>query len=325
MQRFRYRLRLHARALLLAIGLVSGIGIQLRAHDVPEEIDLQAFVKPEGSDLQVLLRVPLLAVADTNMPKDGPGYLAMRYLDPSLREAANQVATGVIFLENDERLSQFEMAAARISLPSDRSFDTYEGALARVHGPKLPDTTQLFYNQGYLDLELRSPIHSAGSQFGIQVLMSHGLANRTVTFVNYLRPDGQLHAFRLLDQTDVVHLDPSWQQAVRVFVSKGFFRFLEGIDHLLFVIVLALPFRRVRDFMSPTASVAVAHTLTLTFAAFGAIPASSWFEALISTLIALSIVYVAIEDATGLNLRKRSVVAFGFGLVHGFGFAFAFR
>ena len=310
---------------LLAAALVLGVQAALRAHDVPDEIDIQAYVKPQGANLQVLLRVPLLAVTDTNLPKDSTGYLAMRYLDPALGETANQIATGILFLESNDRLSQFEMAGARISLPSDRSFDTYGGALTHVRGPKLPDSTQLYYNQGYLDLELVYPIRAEADEFAIQVLLSRGLANRTVTFVNYLRPDGHTSAFKLLDQTDVVRLDPTWQQAVGVFVTTGFFRFLDGLAHLLFIIVLALPYRRVRDVIVPMASFAVAHTLTLTLAACGVMPSGSWFPLLIGAVIACSIFYVAIEDAVGAGLRKRWMVAFGFGLAHGFGFAFAFR
>jgi len=318
-------LRGFARRLAISALILLSLGGVVRAHDVPDEIDLQTWVKPDGAALQVLLRVPLLAVADVNMPKDGPGYLAMRYLDPSLREAANQISTGVIFLEDNERLSEFELSGARISLPSDRSFDTYESALAHVRGPKLPDSTQLYYNQGYLDLELHYRIRSATNEFGVQVLLARGLANRTVTFVNYVRPDGQLRAFRLLDQTGLVKLDPTWAQAGAAFVSKGFFRFLDGIDHLLFIVMLALPFRRVRDIVWPIASFAIAHTLTLTLAAFGAAPASTWFATLVAVLIAFSIVYVAIENSIGVNLRRRWIVAFAFGIVHGFGFAFAFR
>ena len=318
----------HSRALLtraLAVALLFlGTQAALRAHDVPEEIDIQSYVKVQGSNLQVVLRVPLLAITDTNLPKDGTGYLAMPYLDPALGEAANQISTGILFLEHDERLQQFGVASARISLPSDKSFDSYDAAVAHVRGPKLPDSTQLYYNQGYLDLELLYPIQSWSGEFGVQVLLSRGLANRTVTFVNYVRPDGRISAFRLVDQTGIVHLDPSWIQAVRVFVADGFFRFLDSLDHLLFLIVLALPYRRIRDLVPPVASFAVAHTITLTLAGLGFMPSGPWFSVCISMLIALSIVYVAIEDALGANLRRRWMVAFGFGLVHGFGFAFAF-
>src|SRR5262249_44899549 len=200
---------------------------------------------------------------------------------------------------------EFALSDARISLPSDRSFDTYEGALGHVRGPKLPDSTQLYYNQGFLDLELHYPIRSAASEFGLQVLLARGLANRTVTFVNYVRPDGRLRAFRLLDQTDLVRLDPTWVQAASVFISKGFFRFLDGIEHLLFIVMLVLPFRRVRDVVKPIVAFAVAHTLTLTLAAFGAGPSSTWFGTLVTMLIAFSIVYVAIENAVGMNLQRR--------------------
>src|SRR6476469_8706527 len=102
---------------VLAVALLL-VGAQplMRAHDVPNEVVVQTYLKPAGTQLQVLLRIPLLAVTDTNLPKDGTGYLAMAYLEPALREAANQIAAGIVFLENDDRLSQFEMAGARIWL-----------------------------------------------------------------------------------------------------------------------------------------------------------------------------------------------------------------
>src|SRR6266550_894218 len=151
-----------ARVLGMAWLCLAGQAL-VRAHDVPDEIVIRTYLKPDATRLQVLLRIPLLAVTETNLPKDGTGYLAMPYLDPALQDAANQIASGIVFLENGDRLSQFRMTGGRISLPSDKSFDTYEGAVARVRGPKLPNDTQLFYNQGYLDLELTYPIQSANS------------------------------------------------------------------------------------------------------------------------------------------------------------------
>jgi hypothetical protein len=313
-----------ARALGIMLAVLACQAL-LHAHDVPDEIVIQSYLKPDAGRLQVLLRIPLLAVTDTNLPKNGTGYLAMPYLDPALRDAANQIAAGIVFLEKDERLSQFELANARISLPSDKSFDTFSGALSHVRGPKLPDSTQLYYNQGYLDLELSYPIQSPSSEFGIEMLLGKGLANRIVTLVTFVRPDGALRSFRLLDQSGIVRLDPSLLQTARVFLSTGFFKFVEALDPLLFIIVLALPYRRARDLVVPVAAFAVAHTLTLMLASIGFMPLNAWFSTLIGALMALSIVYVAIEDALGVNLRRRWMVAFAFGLVHGFGFAFAFH
>jgi hypothetical protein len=109
-----------------------------------------------------------------------------------------------------------------------------------------------------------------------------------------------------------------------VFLTTGFFRFLDGVDHLLFIVVLALPYRRVRDLVGAVAAFALAHTLTLVLASIGFMPSGAFFATAVGALIALSILYVAIEDAIDVNLKRRWMVAFGFGLVHGFGFAFAF-
>ena len=50
-----------------------------------------------------------------------------------------------------------------------------------------------------------------------------------------------------------------------------------------------------------------------------------WFPPLIETLIALSIVYMALENIVAPRLRRRWLITFGFGLVHGFAFSFALR
>jgi hypothetical protein len=311
------------------------------AHDIPDEIAVQSYVKPEQGRLQVLLRVPLLAVAEANLPKDGTGYLALAYVDTALREAANQISNGIVFLEGDERLTRYEMANARISLPSDRSFDSFEGALARVRGARLPDATQVYYNQGFLDLELHFAIRSQDSPFSMRVLFGRGLANRTATYINFIRPDGGVRAFRIHDDTPLVRLDPQAHQAAWVFLKAGFYRFLDGLDHLLFVIVLALPFRRVRDLVKPFAAFAIAHSITLGLAAFGLTTVDTWFAPTIGALIALSLVYVAIENGIGTPstalsagpstslrasaLKHRWVVALVFGLFHGLGFAIALQ
>jgi hypothetical protein len=318
-----------AAALVLALTLQAA----LVAHDIPDEIVVQAYLRPQQSQLQVLLRIPLLAISDANLPKDGTGYLAMPYVEPALREAANQISNGIVFLEGDERLARYDMANARISLPSDRSYDTYEGALARVRGARLPETTQIYYNQGFLDLELHYPIRSDTSPFSMRVLFGRGLANRTATYINFIRPDGAVRAFRIHDDTPLVRLDPKAHQAGWVFLKAGFYRFLDGLDHLLFVIVLAVPFRRARDLVKPFAAFAIAHSITLMLAAFGLARMDTWFAPTIGALIALSLVYVSVENAiaspsTPLRaaiLRHRWMVALVFGLFHGLGFAIALQ
>src|SRR5205807_9349302 len=64
---------------------------------------------------------------------------------------------------------------------------------------------------------------------------------------------------------------------------------------------------------------------TLVSSAYELVPDARWFPPLIETLIAASIVYTALENIVSVRLRRRWAIAFGFGLVHGFGFSFALR
>jgi HupE / UreJ protein len=73
-------------------------------------------------------------------------------------------------------------------------------------------------------------------------------------------------------------------------------------------------------------SFTVAHSITLIASAFDLAPGALWFPPLIETLIATSIVDMALENIVGItNVRRRWVITFCFGLVHGFGFSFALK
>jgi hypothetical protein len=70
-------------------------------------------------------------------------------------------------------------------------------------------------------------------------------------------------------------------------------------------------------------SFTIAHSITLIASALGLAPNALWFPPLIETLIALSIVFMEFENIIGAKLQRRWMIAFGFGLIHGFGFSFA--
>jgi hypothetical protein len=108
-------------------------------------------------------------------------------------------------------------------------------------------------------------------------------------------------------------------------VELGFLHILDGIDHLLFLLCLVIPFRRLRPLVAIVTSFTVAHSITLIGSSAGLAPAGLWFAPFIETLIALSIVYMAFENIVGARLERRWVLAFGFGLIHGFGFSFFLR
>ena len=93
-----------------------------------------------------------------------------------------------------------------------------------------------------------------------------------------------------------------------------------------------IPFRRLRPLVIIVTSFTVAHSISLIASAFGFVPDALWFPPLIETLIAVTIVYMALENivyaAMGTlagDVSRRWIIAFAFGLVHGFGFSFALR
>jgi hypothetical protein len=105
-------------------------------------------------------------------------------------------------------------------------------------------------------------------------------------------------------------------------VVLGFEHILDGIDHLLFLFCLVVPFRSFWALVPIVTSFTVAHSITLIAASLGLAPNALWFPPLIETLIALSIVFMAFDNILGATLNRRWLIAFGFGLVHGFGFSF---
>ncbi len=288
--------RRSARCVLATTVAALMLFASLSAHDVPDEIILQSYVKPEAGTLQVLLRVPLTAVVDADLPKNGPGYLAMPYLDPALTAAATQILGGVQFFEEEQPLPHPALNNVRISLPSDRSFDSYERALSVVRGPRLPNDTQVFYNQGFLDFEVAAPIRSSESRFSMRVLFGRGLAARTANHITFIRPDGGVRSFRTHDDTSLIRLDPRIHEAVSMFLATGFYRLIEGLDHLLFVVLLALPFQRARDLVKPFAAFAIGHVVTTVPAAAGLIAVAPWFVPTAGALMAVSVVYLSIEN-----------------------------
>ncbi len=105
------------------------------------------------------------------------------------------------------------------------------------------------------------------------------------------------------------------------YARHGVHHILTGFDHLLFVSALVLAALGLWDLARVVAAFTLAHSLTLTLAVLGVVRLPS---SVVEPLIAASIVFVAVENVawpTRTRGRARLAVAFGFGLVHGLGFA----
>nr|WP_235190179.1 HupE/UreJ family protein [Sulfitobacter mediterraneus] len=109
-------------------------------------------------------------------------------------------------------------------------------------------------------------------------------------------------------------------QAFMSYIPVGFDHILpKGLDHILFVLGLFFLSIRLRPLIWQVSAFTLAHTVTLALGALGwvSVPGE-----IVEPLIAASIVYVAIENVFASKLNAwRPLVIFGFGLLHGLGFA----
>ncbi len=347
-------------ALLVAlVALVWLAGASLSGHDIPNDVTVQALLKPDGQFLRLLVRVPLQAMRDMDYPKPAGAtntdLLDLARADSTLRDAATLWVSDYLDLyENGAKLPSPRVASVRAELQSDKSFASYDEAMARLVAPIAPAQTEFFWSQGLLDVLFEYPIHSDQSRFSIEPRLAR-LGLRTLTVLRFLPPGGAVQAFEFQGDPGLVQLDPTWSQAARQFVARGFRQTLGGSGMLLFVACLVIPFRRGPSLAALMTAFVTAHSIALIASAYALAPDQLWFPPLVDTLLAAAIVYLAVENLVLANvqkepqrpqrpqsqdisaisansavfslsaLRRRWLATFGFGLFYGFGFSFVLR
>jgi hydrogenase/urease accessory protein HupE len=190
-------------------------------------------------------------------------------------------------------------------------------------------TTQITLPQGLRSEDAyveRWKISRHGGLAG-QTLSIDGIAGGvTDVIVRIERRDGTSQVERLLPQRPqfTVKGASGTAEVAASYLILGVQHILGGVDHLLFVLALLLIVRGGKRIFATITAFTVAHSITLVAATLG------WVHVPgppVEAMIALSIVFVAAEivhglrGRPGLTARAPWVVAFSFGLLHGFGFA----
>ena len=163
---------------------------------------------------------------------------------------------------------------------------------------------------------------------GKAILFSKLSETRIDVLARLVRLDGSVQLERIIpvDPRFVVKPSPGPLEVVRTYTVLGIEHILSGFDHLLFVFALVLLVQGTRRLFFTITSFTAAHSLTLAGATLG------WVHVPgppVEASIALSIAFVASEivhtrqGRFSVTQRYPWVVAFTFGLLHGFGFASA--
>ncbi|MGI9530740.1 HupE/UreJ family protein [Lutimonas sp.] len=152
--------------------------------------------------------------------------------------------------------------------------------------------------------------------------------NKTLidVLVNIKYLNGETATFMLQADKDsqLIPGETSSLDVIKTYTVLGVEHILLGIDHLLFVLALILITKGRWKIVKTITAFTIAHSITLSLAALGYV---NFPGAPVEAVIALSIVFLAVELINNLNGRqtltskKPWIVAFSFGLLHGFGFA----
>ena len=294
----------------------------VRSHEFALDSVMNAFVEVAPGELHLVIRVPLHLLASVRFPAIGR-ELDLPNLGPATQRALAGLARDITIEESGHTLVPAS-AIGRPSLPSDRSFERYDGAVAHVAQP-VAAGTGIYYDQGYFDAHLTYPITSANSEFAIRTTVAPELKDYLKFSIRYLTPGEEGRAMVITRSSGAVPLNPTWVSAATGFIKLGIAHILTGTDHMLFLLCLVIPLRNVREILVIITGFTVAHSITLIGATFSLAPQGAWFPPFVETMIAVSIVYMALENIVGVNLRRRLVLTGLFGLIHGFGFSYGLK
>ena len=297
----------------------TALGLPLaNAHDLPLDRMMNAFVTIEPRQLDFVVRVPLDLLRGVPFPLAGDHY-KVDASRSAVETALKGLGSALQLWEDNARLAP-SSAAGQLAPLADRSFEDYDRAVARVAEPLAPDTV-IAFEQGYLDAHFVYPISSPKSVFSIQTTIGAELGDYIKLTIRFIPLGEPSRAMMITGASGRVALDPAWYQASIGFVKLGIGHILSGIDHLLFLLCLIIPFRRITALIPIITAFTLGHSVTLIGTAYNLAPIGAWFPPFIEAAIAASIFYIAIENIIGANVNQRWIITGLFGLVHGFGFA----
>ncbi|WP_340247644.1 HupE/UreJ family protein [Sulfitobacter pontiacus] len=292
--------------LAYALVLSSGMAGLAQAHEVvPTIADVQSSDGQVTLDLRVNLEalmsgIDLDAVADTNDAEDASDYDSLRALP------ADEVAARA-----PELLAQWNALPLLRADGEPVALEAVALTLPEDVNPELPRIAE-WSLQGMVPQDTRGLVVSWPDGSGALVLRQQGVEN---PYTGYL--DGGAESPEILLAGG--GQQSAWE-AFASYIPVGFDHILpKGLDHILFVLGLFFLSTHLRPLVWQVTAFTAAHTVTLALGALGwvTVPGS-----IVEPLIAASIVYVAVENIFLAGLSPwRPLVIFGFGLLHGLGFA----
>jgi hypothetical protein len=306
----------------LVLGSLALSASTLSAHEFKLDAVMNAFVKVEPNEAHLVVRAPLYLFKAVKFPIKGT-EVDVDAAAPAMQRALAALQQDITVFEDGRPLIA-RQASGRLTLPSDRSFENYEQALRHVSSALEPGVG-IVVDQGYVDAHFTYSIASPNSVFSVRTTAAPELGDYLKLALRYIPVDSDGRAMVVTSRSGTVPLNPTWLKAAAGFIGAGIAHILTGFDHLLFLLCLVIPLRNVRQIVTVITGFTLAHSFTLIGSAFNLAPEGAWFPPFVETVIALSIIYMALEDIVGVNFQRRLLLTMLFGLAHGFGFSYGLK
>lgn len=293
-----------AAAMLLAVTIASSL-----AHEQQPAIADLSFVDGKAQ-LNIALNAEAILAGigpehdNTDDAPEAERYNQLRALEPEALEERFR-AESQAFIDNMRALSgetSISLSIESLTVPPIGNEELIRETIVVVSGA-LPEGAE---NMTFSWAEIYGPIvlRAAPRQEGDETFAAYVDSGAVSPAIPVSAPLPTVSAF----------------QAFTDYIPVGFDHIIpKGLDHILFVIGLFLFSTKLKPLLIQVTTFTIAHTITLALASLGIVTISG---AIVEPLIALSIAYVAIENIFASKLGAwRTVVIFGFGLLHGLGFA----
>ena len=263
------------------------------------------------------ITLAILAVTGTALRAHDPGLssLDVKVSDSTVSVWLSIAASDVVLIapDGDVRLTLIELARDAVRMSVDG--ETVSLVIGQVLIEDRSARVQLSYAMA--DLRDRPRRLEISSDVPGRIARGH----RELVIVS---EKDRVVAERLLDAgsgpvaIDLEAAAPSAARTAWHFLGLGVHHILSGYDHLVFLAGLLLVGRTVRNLVGPLTAFTVAHSVSLALVTIGGVHAPA---SIVEPLIAASIVWVGLDVLWQGRHGRRWLVVFGFGLIHGFGFA----
>jgi len=276
------------RPAFVALLLLVGCG-ELAAHKVAPDPTVEVFLQPTGDHLAVKVWLPIVALADANLPRTSDGRFKQDEIGPALEIVARGIARDLELQQGDVPLNTPTVA------------------------------TTLSPDESFVAIDLDYPLPAARTELSGRFHTFRGNGQIIATQVHYIVDERQTRTYVVDAQAERIVFAPGVLQVLQHFADLGSNVIFESADFLLLAICLIAVARDPRTMAIATVAVLAGQAIVIVLAAGGFIVLTSTALSVLAGLAASTTVVLAIQDVTSPQSRWLPLLCFVFGILSGAG------